>query len=141
MERLDELKQKYQSALNIIQQKGVQLSHLHVQDNKLFLQGAAPSEDIKNNVWNAIKAIDPAYGDITCDLTVDTSLPQPAPDPSPAPDQKTYTVIAGDSLWKIAQNLLGNGSLYPKIIAANPGTLKDEHTVIHPGDVLVIPSA
>src|SRR5271166_2272575 len=80
MERLDELKQKYQSALSVIQQKGVVLSHLHVQDDKLFLQGAAPSEDIKNAVWNAIKEADPAFGDLTCDLSVDTSLPQPAAD-------------------------------------------------------------
>ena len=144
MERLDELKQKYQAALSVVKQKGVVLSHLHVQDDKLFMQGAAPSDEVKNDVWNAIKEADPSYSDLTCDLTVDSSLPQPAPDAPPAdaaPEQKTYTVVAGDSLWKIAQNELGNGSLYPKIIAANPGTLKDEHTVIHPGDVLIIPSA
>lgn len=47
MDRLEELKQKYQGALNTIQQKGVRLTHLHVQDNKLFIQGAAPSEQIK----------------------------------------------------------------------------------------------
>jgi nucleoid-associated protein YgaU len=135
MERLDELKLKYQPALNAIKQKGVILAHLHVQDDKLYLQGAAPSEDIKNDIWNEIKAVDPGYSDLTCDLSVDTSLPQPEP------DQKTYTVEAGDSLWKIAQKQLGNGSLYPKIVAANPGTLEDEHTVIHPGDVLVIPPA
>src|ERR1700682_428415 len=115
MERLDELKLKYQSALNAIKQKGVKLAHLHVQDDKLYLQGAAPSEDIKNDIWNEIKAVDPGYSDLTCDLSVDTSLPQPEP------DQKTYTVEAGDSLWKIAQKQLGNGSLYPKIVAANPG--------------------
>jgi nucleoid-associated protein YgaU len=43
-------------------------------------------------------------------------------------------------LWKIAQEQLGNGSLYPKIVEANPDTLADEHTVIHPGDVLNIPA-
>jgi len=133
MDRLDELKLKYQSVLNLIQQKGVRLAHLHVQDNKLYMQGAAPSEDVKNAVWNQIKLVDPTYSDLTCDLSVDQSL---APHPAQA---RTYTVKPGDSLWKIAQEYYGNGAQYPKIIAGNPGRLKDEKTVIHPGDVLTIP--
>jgi nucleoid-associated protein YgaU len=135
MDRLDELKLKYQSVLNLIQLKGVRLAHLHVQDNKLFIQGASPSQEVKNEVWNQIKLVDAAFGDLICDLSVDPSL---AP---PAPQVKTYTVKAGDSLWKIAQHFYGNGSQYPKIIAANPGRLKDDKTVIHPGDVLVVPEA
>lgn len=134
MDRFDELKLKYQSALNLIQQKGVRLAHLHVQDNKLFIQGAAPSEGIKNDVWNQIKLVDPSFADLMCDLSVDTSL-------APPPEQvRTYTVKAGDSLWKIAQEFYGNGIQFPKIIAGNPGRLKDEKTVIHPGDVLVMPN-
>lgn len=133
MDRIDELKLKYQSVLNLIQQQGVRLTHLHVQDNKLFIQGAAPSEDSKNAVWNQIKLVDASFGDLTCDLSVDKSL---AP---PSPQVRSYTVKAGDSLWKIAQQFYGNGSQYPKIITGNPGRLKDEKTVIHPGDVLVVP--
>jgi LysM repeat protein len=135
MERIDELKQKYQSVLNLIPTRGVVLAHLHVQDDKLYMQGAAPSDDIKNEVWNEIKAVDPAYEDLTCDLSVDTSLPQPAP------EEIHYTVKPGDSLWKIAQENLGNGALFPKLIEANPGRLKDQNSVIHPGDVLIIPAA
>lgn len=133
MEQFDTLKLKYQGVLNFIKQKGVILSHVHLQDGKLFVQGRAPSQDIKNDVWNQIKLIDPNFPDLTCDLAVDESL---AP---PPPPEKLYTVKKGDSLWKIAQDHLGNGALYPKIIAANPDRLKDEKTVIHPGDQLVIP--
>lgn len=133
MDRFDELKLKYQSVLNLVQTTGVRLAHLHVQDDKLFMQGAAPSEETKNKIWDQIKAVDAAFGDLTCDLSVDESL---AP---PPPEQKTYTVEAGDSLWKIASHFYGNGAEYPKIIAGNPDRLKDEKSVIHPGDVLVIP--
>jgi len=130
MDRLEELKNKYQSVLDLIKSKGVKLAHLHVQDNKLFMQGAAPSEDIKNAVWNQIKTVDGSYSDLTCELSVDTSLPVP---------KREYTVKAGDSLWKIAQHHYGNGAHFQKIIAGNPGKLKDEKSVIHPGDVLTIP--
>ena len=133
MERFDELKLKYQSVLNLIQQKGVVLSHLHVEGDKLIIQGAAPSEDIKNDIWNQIKLTDAAFGDLVCDLSIDESL---AP---PAADVKEYEVKSGDSLWKIAAEFYGNGAEYPKIIAGNPGRLKDEKSVIHPGDILVIP--
>jgi nucleoid-associated protein YgaU len=134
MERFDELKLKYKSVLDLIPTRGVSLSHLHVQEDKLFIQGAAPNQDIKNEIWNAIKAVDPTYSDLICDLSIDPNLPAPQAAP------KTSTVKAGDSLWKIAQQELGNGADFPKIIAANPGKLKDANSVIHPGDVLNLPS-
>lgn len=131
MDLLEGLKLKYGSVLKLIKEKGVVLAHMHMEGEKLHLEGKAPNENVKNDVWNAIKAVgDNWSNEISCDLSVDTSLPQPV---------KYYTVVGGDSLWKIAANFYGNGSQFPKIIAGNPGKLKDEHSVIHPGDVLVIP--
>ena len=133
MEKLDELKLKYQSVLNLIHSQPVQLAHVHIQDNKLFVQGACGSEAVKDEIWNQIKLVDAQYADITCDLSIDPSLAPPPVAP------RTYTVVAGDSLWKIAQDHYKNGALFPKIIAANPGRLKDDKSVIHPGDVLNVP--
>lgn len=139
MDRLDELKTKYQTVLSAISQSGVKLENLHVQDNKLFLKGAAPNENIKNDIWNKIKAIDPGYSDLTCDIRVDSSLPAPAAAQA-ATAQQSYVVQGGDSLWKIAQQFYGKGNLFQRIIDANPDKLKDEKSVIHPGDRLVIPA-
>jgi len=134
MDRLEELKGKYASVLAMIKTNGIRLDHLHVDQDKLYMHGAAPNQDIVNAMWNAIKAVDPTYSDLTCDVQVDSSLPQPEP-----PAQRTYTVVAGDSLWKIAAHYYGNGVEYPKIIAANPGKLVDDKSIIHPGDVLNVP--
>ena len=39
---LEQMKQKYATVLSTIQQQQVRLSHIHIQDNKFFLQGVAP---------------------------------------------------------------------------------------------------
>lgn len=139
----EQLKQKYAPVLDFIKQANVSLAHLHEDGGKLVIQGRAPSEKTKNLVWDKIKQVDPSYSDLSCDLTVDSSIPEAAGSEGQAAGggMQSYTVKAGDSLWKIAQNLMGNGSLYPKIVEANPDKLEDEHTVIHPGDVLKVPSA
>lgn len=131
MDRLEELKAKYKPVLDMFSDLHVKLNNLHVENDKLVMKGNAPAQDQINDVWNKIKAIDPSYSDLSAQFTIDTSLP---------PVPKKYTVVAGDSLWKIAASQLGNGSKYPEIIKANPGKLKDDKSVIHPGDVLIIPN-
>ena len=138
---LDELKNKYQSALQTIQDKGVVLAHLHLQDNKLFIQGAAPSEAIKNEVWDKLKAVDPSLADLTCDLSVDPSLPQPAQAAAAAAGGaggRTYTVQAGDTLSKIAKDFYGHANEYTKIFDANKDQLSDPDK-IKVGQELKIP--
>jgi nucleoid-associated protein YgaU len=144
MDRLEELKNKYRSVLDLVSQKGVRLSHVHVQNNKLFIQGAAPSEQIKNDIWNQIKAVDSTYSDLTCDITIDSSLPQPATKAAAATaggtsGRSTYTVQAGDTLSKIAKEVYGDASKYQRIFEANRDKL-DNPDKIRPGQELVIPS-
>ena len=144
MPSLDELKNKYRSALDTIQREGVRLTHLHVQDDKLFIQGAAPSEQVKNDVWNQIKAVDPSYKDLTCDLTVDPSLaPQQtqaaAATATGGSSTRTYTVKPGDTLSKIAQEFYGQANAYNRIFEANRDKLSDPNK-IQVGQQLVIPN-
>ncbi len=106
---------------------------MHIQDNKLFMQGAAPSEAAKNEVWAAIKKADPAYSDLTADIRIDSSLP------SPAPKEQHYTVKAGDTLSKISKQVYGDANRYMKIFEANTDQLKDPNQ-IKPGQVLRIPA-
>ena len=144
MDRLEELKNKYKGALDTIQQKGVRLSHVHVQDNKLFIQGTAPSEEAKNAVWNQIKAIDPSYKDLTCDLTVDPSIApqkqqaQAATAGGGTASSRTYKVAPGDTLSKIAKEFYGNANDYNRIFEANRDKLSDPNK-IQVGQELVIP--
>jgi hypothetical protein len=51
---------------------------------------------------------------------------------------REYTVVSGDSLWSIAQAAYGDGSLYPRIVRANPAQITDPD-VVYPGQVLRIP--
>ena len=136
MDRFEELKKKYATVFAVVQQQGVRLAQLHVQDNKLFMRGAAPSEAIKNALWNQIKAVNPAYDDITADITVDSTLPQPSPVSGP---KRTYTVRPGDSLSKIAKEFYGNASDYMRIFEANKDKLNDP-SKIQIGQELVIPA-
>lgn len=50
---------------------------------------------------------------------------------------RTYTVVKGDCLWKIAKKFYGNGSEYKRLAAANP-QIKNPN-LIYPGQVLTIP--
>jgi LysM repeat protein len=49
----------------------------------------------------------------------------------------TYTVVKGDTLWKIAQKKLGNGARYKEIMTLSGIT----STTIYAGQVLTLPAA
>jgi nucleoid-associated protein YgaU len=146
VDRFEELKNKYKSALDAVRQNGVVLSHVNMQDNKLFIQGAAPSEEAKNAVWNQIKSVDSTYSDLICDLTVDPSL-APAKAQTAAAGagaggssaSRTYKVQPGDSLSKIAKEFYGDATKYQRIFEANRDKLENPDK-IQAGQELVIPS-
>jgi nucleoid-associated protein YgaU len=142
--RFEALKTKYQSVLRVIEQQQVQLQNLHVQDNKLFIKGTAPSDAAKNKVWDEIKLVNPQADDITADFSVAPQAQAAAAGASAASTAvsggQTYTVKAGDSLSKISQQYYGNAHEYMRIFNANRDKLSDPNK-IQPGMELTIPAA
>jgi nucleoid-associated protein YgaU len=62
------------------------------------------------------------------------AVEEPTPPPPPAP--RTYTVVAGDTLWAIAERFYGDGNRYPEIAAASGISNPD---LINIGQVVTIP--
>jgi nucleoid-associated protein YgaU len=50
---------------------------------------------------------------------------QPPAAPADSAYTQWYEVKKGDTLWKIAKEVYGDGSLYPEIFKANQDTLSD----------------
>ena len=138
-QQLEQLKQKYQSVFNMIQQQQIRLTHVHMQDNKLFVQGDAPSEDAKNRVWDQIKLVNPNWqSELTADIRV-ASQQQASNGVRSSTAGRTYTVKPGDTLSKIAKEMYGNPNQYQKIFDANRDQLRDPNQ-IRPGQQLKIPA-
>lgn len=67
-------------------------------------------------------------------VTIKASVPRP----SSKANSKTYTVIKGDTLWKIAKKYLNDGGRWREIYNLNKSIMKNPDT-IHPGQVLKLP--
>jgi LysM repeat protein len=135
--KLDQLKLKYQTALNLMSTLKVQLKNLHVQGDKLVLRGVAKTKDDSNKVWNQIKLVDQNYArDLMAEITYLSDAP--APKPATAPTLRIHKVVAGDTLSKIAKKYYGKAGDYMKIFEANKDKLKDPDKIF-PGQELIIP--
>ena len=139
-QRFNELKQKYQTVLNVADQEHIQFQNLHIQDNKLYIKASAPSEEAKNKFWDQIKLVNPNTDDITADISVDLSRAAAAAAGGGQSRGETYTVKGGDTLSKISKHFYGDANEYMRIFYANRGELKDPDK-IQIGQQLVIPPA
>jgi nucleoid-associated protein YgaU len=148
-QKFERLKQKYQPALNLMQQLQVQVQNINMEGANLLIRGAAPSADVKNRIWDQIKLIDATFSDLICEINVAQQQHQPAAKQASASmtagtsvsggqSQRHYTVKPGDTLSKISRDFYGDANQYTKIFNANRNILRDPNT-INPGQNLVIP--
>jgi nucleoid-associated protein YgaU len=100
-------------------------------DGKLYFKGTVATQDQANKIWDAIKTIPEWPNEVVADIK--------ATGTGAAAAQSTYTVKAGDTLSKIAKELLGDANAYHEIFDANRDQLSDPNK-IQPGQVLKIPS-
>lgn len=122
------LRDKYQSLIVMAEGNGVADLNIQEQDNVLHIDGTAPSEAVKQQLWDEYNRLDPDMrsGDVVMNLEV------------AAGSEVFYTVVAGDSLSKIATKY--KGLTWQKIFEANRDQIKNPD-LIHPGQKLRIPSA
>lgn len=128
------LRDKYAYAIQTA--KGKFYGNAEERDGKLYFKGTVASEDIKNELWNAIKTIPEWRDEIVADIEVTPSAEAPA---AAAPAAATYTVQPGDTLSKIAKHHLGDANAYMKIFEANRDQLSNPD-MIKVGQVLRLPS-
>lgn len=119
-----DLKNKYQPIADFMSQNGFQIQHFHVENGKAVLGATAPTEYLKNRVWDEIKKVDPAFTDLQHDIKVGPGA--------------MYEVKSGDTLSKIAKSYYGNPNEYNKIAQANNIPNPDK---IQVGQQLKIPAA
>ena len=122
------LRDKYQSLIAMAEGNGVADLNIQEQDNVLHIHGTAPSEAVKQQLWDEYNRLDPDMrsGDVVMNLEV------------AAGSEVFYTVVAGDSLSKIATQY--KGVTWQKIFEANRDQIKNPD-LIHPGQKLRIPTA
>ena len=122
------LRDKYQSLIAMAEGSGVTDLEIQEQDNVLHIHGTAPSEAVKQQLWDEYNRLDPDMraGDVVLSLEV------------AAGSEVFYTVQSGDSLSKIATKY--KGVTWQKIFEANRDQIKNPD-LIHPGQKLRIPTA
>jgi nucleoid-associated protein YgaU len=123
------LQEKYQAILELANQNGTTYN-LSEAEGVLHIDGNAPSEEAKQQLWDKYNEIDPDYksGDLMLNITVGA-------DAAAGGGGHTYTVEAGDNLSKIGEKY---GITWQQIYEANKDTISNPD-LIHPGQELKIP--
>jgi len=111
MASFEELKAKFNAAIERGHELGLSIQNLHQEGEKLLIRGVVPTDYAKNEIWDEIKRIDPGLSDIIADVNVQPGI--------------IYKVLAGDTLSKIAKRYYGDANQYNRIFEANRDQLSD----------------
>src|SRR5689334_21739726 len=125
------LRDKYAAAIDTAKSVRMQGS-ADERDGKLHFHGTTASQSGANKIWDAIKTLPGWSRDIVADIKA-------APGASAAvgatasgaadQSQRTYTVKAGDTLSKIAKEMVGDANSYMDIFNANKDQLHDPNQI------------
>lgn len=118
---------KYKSLVDAAQAAGVANLQVREQDGVLYIDGTAPSNASKQQLWDTYEALNPDFRD--SDLVLNLSVAEGG--------EETYTVKSGDNLSKIAKKY--PGLTWKDIYEANKDRIKNPD-LIQPGWELKIPS-
>lgn len=122
MASLEELKSKYNAVLEKGDDVGMNVQNINLEGDKILIRGVVPSDYAKDQLWNAVKSIDPNVSDAIIDVNVQSGL--------------TYSVKSGDTLGKIAKRFYGDAGHY-KAIAEASGIPNPDH--IEVGQTITLP--
>jgi LysM repeat protein len=123
------VREKYQALIDLANQSGVSGLQVSEEGDVLRVSGTAPSEAVKQKLWDEYNRIDPDMrsGDLVMNLEVGGGGEGGG---------ETYTVKSGDSLSKIGQR---HGVAWREIYEANKDVIGDNPDKIFPGQNLRIP--
>jgi nucleoid-associated protein YgaU len=141
----------------VLREAGIDTSCLNCKvemDGTITVSGTVDNDAQRQEIASILEGM-PNVSGVTNNLNVGQAEPEAAPEAESAPEAadeaeassedapateggRTYTVQAGDTLWKISQEMYGNGSKYMKIFEANTPLLENPDRIF-PGQELNIP--
>lgn len=128
------LKDKYQSALDFAKEVGAEMENFHEEDGQIVFNGTVATPYLRNSIWDKLKAINGLGKDDAAPAEVKANIK--------VSDDSIYhkhTVVAGETLGKIAKHYFDDASKYVAIFEANKGILKNPDLIIV-GQELTIPN-
>jgi nucleoid-associated protein YgaU len=124
------LHDKYAELINAANAHGVVNLAVRDADGVLYIDGHAPSIEVKNQLWDLYGQLDPDYR--SADVVMNLSVPE-----GEVPAYTEYEIVRGDSLSKIGAKL---GKNWKEIWDLNRDQIGDKPDYIQVGWVIKIPN-